>query len=1341
MAKLLHKRSATPAKVPLTTDLTLGELSVNTNDGKLFLKKNNGADSIVEVGAQALTGDVTGSGNGTIPTTLANSGVTAGTYTKVTVDAKGRATAGTNMNAADVTTSLGYTPESVGNRNIANGYAGLDATGKVLKANLPSDTNAEVVASLGFTPENIANKNANNGYVGLDASGKIPNSVLPPLAISTTSVVASQAAMLALTAETGDVCVRTDLTKTYILTGTGNPTVLGNWQELLNPPGSSTVTSVNSKVGAVVLSTDDVAEGATNQYYTAGRVRSTSLTGIDLTTNALVSAADGVMGAIGKLQKQTTDLKNGSQGFVSLRDFVNGTLVTTSINYAVSSGSAVLCEITGNSYGQAIPFNVKIQGYIYNDTFMNHGGISSGTNIPGIVVLNVGGNLCFWWPRIAYWHGFTVFVSDVMTTTNNRANNLVTSITDQAKPAGTKEVAISVTQAWTAANLDPLPKSGGAITGTLSTLIPGNVSAVTSLNGGGVPIYVSQSVVPSNGTPSYTPFIHNTTALNGQGYVQHVSIGAYRPGTIGWAGAIYMGIGGSDNNVTEAYLFNYGRTISHTGGVVNITGNATYALNSTRLYATGGNGGVGSGYGYQETSPYYMSMTFNSPVNRWRLSVSPATPAAVEVAYADNAGTVSGLTIGSSANPTPSGGNSVVQNTIGYVQGMSILGQTDGALYSQAHSAPYQHQIYGDYRTGQMAVRGKNADAWQPWRTVIDSGNIAAQNVDGAAKVWINTDEAYTGVEYITLNRGGGMYASQYNTAKLSFVPSTGNLRAQNGFYTDLNSTYAKNLYIGNMPSSGANQASVAVTNGNLHIDPTTGNYATYLSFYSGTGGTQFGDGAAGIVASVSGAGVFSGSGAGLTGSALSLTAGAATKVTCPDGDRDAATKLPTGNGGQMVRFDFNEAASTGTGGSYAGVMTFAPWSGTAASTGGCSYQMAYGSTVQNGGTPQLRIRNGIDSTWNAWYDVWTSANAPMSVAASPNTIVFRDASGYIQGGTYMLMSDEGVNGLAGTVSSIICKRGDNYYRSTSAQSVKNFLGVTGADVYSVRTNTDSFVGVCREMAWRNYGNSHTIFDASNGLSPSGSAVNNTNSANPWSATFPTLMGWNGASTYGVRVDVSRTADTLNGYAPSVAVAGSTIVQRDGSGYMNSAGGSFGRVVGHGVNRGSYGSISVTGVTNTYAGIDLTDALITFMGNGIKHGVYYDNSSWLWNCDNSGNFTAFGNVTAYSDERLKTNWRDVQSDFVAQWAGIKHGTYDRVDVESTQVGLSAQDVQAILPYAVSEGIPTIDGDVFLTLNYGSAAAVATVELAKKAMEQEHQIKYLTDLVQSLITRINVLESK
>jgi len=54
------KRSAVAGKAPATSDLELGELAVNTRDGKLYLKKDNGTASIVEVGPVASVAGKTG---------------------------------------------------------------------------------------------------------------------------------------------------------------------------------------------------------------------------------------------------------------------------------------------------------------------------------------------------------------------------------------------------------------------------------------------------------------------------------------------------------------------------------------------------------------------------------------------------------------------------------------------------------------------------------------------------------------------------------------------------------------------------------------------------------------------------------------------------------------------------------------------------------------------------------------------------------------------------------------------------------------------------------------------------------------------------------------------------------------------------------------------------------------------------------------------------------------------------------------------------------------------------------------------------------------------------------
>ena len=49
------KRSSVSGNTPGTSDLELGEVAINTYDGKMFIKKNDGSDSIVEIGGSSGT--------------------------------------------------------------------------------------------------------------------------------------------------------------------------------------------------------------------------------------------------------------------------------------------------------------------------------------------------------------------------------------------------------------------------------------------------------------------------------------------------------------------------------------------------------------------------------------------------------------------------------------------------------------------------------------------------------------------------------------------------------------------------------------------------------------------------------------------------------------------------------------------------------------------------------------------------------------------------------------------------------------------------------------------------------------------------------------------------------------------------------------------------------------------------------------------------------------------------------------------------------------------------------------------------------------------------------------
>jgi len=105
---------------------------------------------------------------------------------------------------------------------------------------------------------------------------------------------------------------------------------------------------------------------------------------------------------------------------------------------------------------------------------------------------------------------------------------------------------------------------------------------------------------------------------------------------------------------------------------------------------------------------------------------------------------------------------------------------------------------------------------------------------------------------------------------------------------------------------------------------------------------------------------------------------------------------------------------------------------------------------------------------------------------------------------------------------------------------------------------SNAISNVVGQLSWKNYGNDHTIFDASNATAPNGAPINNTNSQFVWSAKYPTLMGWNGSSTYGVRVDSCRIADTVAAgvqtlhATDALRISGSTVSLYKGDGTSES---------------------------------------------------------------------------------------------------------------------------------------------------------------------------------------------
>ncbi len=194
---------------------------------------------------------------------------------------------------------------------------------------------------------------------------------------------------------------------------------------------------------------------------------------------------------------------------------------------------------------------------------------------------------------------------------------------------------------------------------------------------------------------------------------------------------------------------------------------------------------------------------------------------------------------------------------------------------------------------------------------------------------------------------------------------------------------------------------------------------------------------------------------------------------------------------------------------------------------------------------------------------------------------------------------------------------------------------------------------------------------------------------------------YNSATTDYIKV-TSSIVSNLNGVLP-VANGGTGVTTSTGSGSTVLS-----------TNPTLVGITSTGDVTVYRAGAPTTGVL--YLGNSTARYLYYDGTGYNLN---GASLTVGGNVTAYSDERIKTNWRGLDADFIARLAQVKSGIYDRTDIEETQVGVSAQSLQTVLPNAV-----IADKEGILSVSYGNAALAACVELAKRVVDLEARLAAL-----------------
>ena len=161
--------------------------------------------------------------------------------------------------------------------------------------------------------------------------------------------------------------------------------------------------------------------------------------------------------------------------------------------------------------------------------------------------------------------------------------------------------------------------------------------------------------------------------------------------------------------------------------------------------------------------------------------------------------------------------DNAITNGVYYVTGTSgILGQSDGSAFVQGYSSSWVTQIYQDYRTGQMALRGKNNGTWQAWRTVLDTANWSStiNRTSLGAMAAINANG------YYGMGRPDGNTTDWIRTTSNGILPYQSGSAGSGHCYIGTSSWYFYAAYIDNI---------YGTLNGNVNGTSQKSNYLNLL--------------------------------------------------------------------------------------------------------------------------------------------------------------------------------------------------------------------------------------------------------------------------------------------------------------------------------------------------------------------------------------------------------------------------------------------------------------------------------------------------------------------------------
>lgn len=585
------------------------------------------------------------------------------------------------------------------------------------------------------------------------------------------------------------------------------------------------------------------------------------------------------------------------------------------------------------------------------------------------------------------------------------------------------------------------------------------------------------------------------------------------PNGLGLGDAFFVTSG--DTGAGETYVCNTSGTI--TFGTTNIT---FVQISSAQVYSAGTGLNLSPATTFNISNTGVTASTYGSGSNVpvFAVNAQGQITSVTNTAIAISAGAVSGLAASATTDTTDA--TNITSGTLpsgrlnGSYTGVTGVGTlTAGTWNGSTIAAAYGGTGLSSYAVGDLIYANTTTSLAK--LADVASGNVLLSGGVGTAPAWgqVGLQTHVTGTLQVTNGGTGATTLTGYVkgngtsafTASASIPNSDTTATSANTANTIVARDSSGNFSAGTITANLSGNATTATSATSATTATQVANSLTFAT--SGTG--------------LSGSGSFNGSSAQtFTVTSNATSANTASTIVARDasGNFSAGTITASLSGNASTATSATSATTaTNIAGGVAGAVPYQSGSGaTGFSAAGSSgqYLQSNGTSAPSWITPPTigngtltMAVSGTGLSGSASFTANQSGNTTFTVtsnatsANTASTIVARDASGNFSAGTITAS-------LSGNAST-----------ATSATTAVNLS--PNRTNWSTNGNISAVVG---QLGWKNYGNNHTIFDASNSTSPCGTSVNNTDSQIAWGGSYPTLMGWNGANTYGVRVDSARLA-------------------------------------------------------------------------------------------------------------------------------------------------------------------------------------------------------------------------